>query len=45
MNRSLRHLGRALLKVATETELEAVQLLMSKGEYAHLVLAIDNTDY
>ncbi|SJL14360.1 uncharacterized protein ARMOST_17816 [Armillaria ostoyae] len=45
INRSLRNFGNTLLKVATDAELEAVRLTMSKGEYAHLVLTLDTTDY
>ncbi|KAK0480432.1 hypothetical protein EDD18DRAFT_1468510 [Armillaria luteobubalina] len=43
--RSLRNFGKALLKEATDVELEAVRLAMDKAEYAHLVLALDTTDY
>ncbi|PBK87726.1 hypothetical protein ARMGADRAFT_1065944 [Armillaria gallica] len=43
--RSLRKFGKALLKEATDVELEAVRLAMDKAEYAHLVLALDTTDY
>ncbi len=44
-DRSLRNFGNTLLKVPTEAELEAVRLTMNKGEYAHLVLTLDITDY
>ncbi|KAK0219352.1 hypothetical protein EDD85DRAFT_961089 [Armillaria nabsnona] len=43
--RSLRNFGKTLLKEATDVELEAVRLAMDKAEYAHLVLALDTTDY
>ncbi|KAK0219080.1 hypothetical protein IW262DRAFT_1483403 [Armillaria fumosa] len=43
--RPLRKFGNALIKEATEVELEAVRLAMDKAEYAHLVLALDTTDY
>ncbi len=43
--RSLRNFGKALLKEATDVELEAIRLAMDKAEYAHLVLALDTTDY
>ncbi|KAK0184872.1 hypothetical protein F5146DRAFT_1145008 [Armillaria mellea] len=42
---SLRKFGKALLKEATDVELEAVRLAMDRAEYAHLVLALDRTDY
>ncbi|KAK0472449.1 hypothetical protein IW261DRAFT_1596801 [Armillaria novae-zelandiae] len=42
--RSLRNFGKALLKEATDMELEAVRLAMDKEEYAHLVLTLDTTD-